>query len=215
MLLFSNDLTSVLYIIPVLLFSVAVHEFSHAYIAYKLGDRSQKLQGRMTLDPFTHMDLFGFLSIMLIGFGWGKPVYVDDSNFKNRNRDNMLVSLAGPLSNIILALLFTIILKLLMTFNMVSLVADTSVGSIILTMFMLTIQFNVIFAVFNMLPFPPFDGSKVLFYFLPNNAKRVMYFLERYSMHILIILILTGLYRVMIDPIISGIQYLLFLILKL
>lgn len=214
MLLFSNDIISILYMIPVLLFSVAIHEYSHAFVAYKLGDRTQKLQGRMTLDPFAHMDILGFLSIILVGFGWGKPVYVDDSNFKNRSRDNMLVSLAGPTSNILLALLFTILLKILMILGVIGVATESAIGSIILTMFVLTIQFNVVFAVFNMLPFPPFDGSKVLTYFLPRGAKNIMYYLEKYSLYILIILIVTGLYRIIIDPIIAGIQYLLYLILK-
>lgn len=215
MLLFSNDIISILYMIPALLLSVAIHEFSHAVTAYKLGDRTQKIQGRMTLDPFSHMDLLGFLSIILIGFGWGKPVYVDDSNFKNRSRDNMLVSLAGPLSNIILALVFTIILKILLVLNIVPIVSETAVGNIVLTIFMLTIQFNVIFAVFNMLPFPPFDGSKVLMHFLPSSGKKVMYMMEKYSLYILIILIVTGIYRVIISPIIAGIEYILLMILNI
>ena len=214
-MLFGNDLMSMIYMIPILLFSIAVHECSHAFTAYKLGDRSQKLQGRMTLDPLVHMDLLGFISIMLVGFGWGKPVYVDDSNFKNKSRDNMLVSLAGPLSNLILAVIFTIIFKILIMANIIELVSSTQIGSIIFKMLMLSIQFNVIFAVFNMLPFPPFDGSKVLLHFLPYKAKNVMYNLEKYSFYIIMILFVTGLYSYMISPFVSGITYLLNLILKL
>lgn len=214
-MLFGNDLMSMIYMIPILLFSVAVHECSHAFAAYKLGDRSQKLQGRMTLDPFVHIDVLGFISIMLVGFGWGKPVYVEDSNFKNKSRDNMLVSLAGPLSNIVLAILFTIILKILLILNVVELVSASTIGTIVLTMFVLTIKFNVIFAVFNMLPFPPFDGSKVLLHFLPYKAKNLFYSLEKYSFYIIIILFVTGLYSYIISPFVNGITYLLNIILYL
>jgi len=214
-MLFGNDLMSMIYMIPILLFSVAIHECSHAITAYKLGDRSQKFQGRMTLDPLVHMDLFGFISIMLVGFGWGKPVYVDDTNFKNKSRDNMIVSLAGPVSNILLAIVLTILLKVLIMTNILEIVAATEIGTIIITMFMLTIRFNVIFAVFNMLPFPPFDGSKVLAHFLPYKARKVMDSLERYSFYIIMILFVTGIYSYIISPFVNGITYLLNLILYL
>jgi Zn-dependent protease len=214
-MLFGNDLISMIYMIPILLFSVAVHECSHAVAAYKLGDRSQKLQGRMTLDPFVHMDILGFISILLVGFGWGKPVYVDDSNFKDRSKGNMLVSLAGPASNILLAIVFTVIFKILIMANVLETVSSNQLGTIIITMLILTVKFNVIFAVFNMLPFPPFDGSKVLAHFLPYKAKNVLYSLEKYSFYIIMILFLTGLYSYIISPFVNGIEYLLNLIIKL
>lgn len=214
-MLLGNDLVSMIYMIPILLLSVAVHECSHAYSAYKLGDRSQKIQGRMTLDPLAHIDIFGFISILLIGFGWGKPVYIDDSNFKNRNKGNMLVSLAGPLSNLILAVIFTLIFKILLMTNVLSLITNTSIITIIVKMLELSIQFNVLFAVFNMLPFPPFDGSKVLLYFLPQKGKKIVYNLEKYSFYILIILIITGAYYYIIYPFVSGITYVLYLFLNL
>lgn len=210
-MLFGNDLMSIIYMIPILLFSVAIHECSHAVTAYKLGDRSQKLQGRMTLDPFVHMDILGFISIVLVGFGWGKPVYVDDSNFKNKSKDNMIVSLAGPISNLLLAIILTVILKIaiIISPNILDLISKTTIGSIISKMFLLSIQFNVIFAVFNMLPFPPFDGSKVLLHFLPCKAKNIIYNLEKYSFYIIMFLFITGAYEYMINPFVDGITYLL------
>jgi len=214
-MLFGTDLVSMLYMIPIILLSIAVHECSHAIVAYKLGDRSQKLQGRMTLDPLVHMDIIGFICIVLFRFGWGKPVLIDDSNFKNRSRDNMLVSIAGPLSNLVLAVIASIILVVLVLTNIVDIAAQNQIGTIIITMLMLSVQYNVIFAVFNMIPIPPLDGSKVLAHFLPQKTKNVMYNLERYSFYIIIILLATGAFSYVITPFINGTSYILNLIMHL
>ncbi len=210
-----NGLISFLYTLPALLISLSIHEYAHAFVAYKLGDKSQKALGRLTLDPFKHIDPLGFLSIMLIGIGWGKPVMVDDRNFKNRARDVMFVSIAGPASNLILAILFTVILKILMITGVVSLAVTSGIGSILIDMFILSIQFNVVFAVFNMLPIPPFDGSKVLYYFLPYKYKNIMLTLQRYSIVIILVLFLTNLGSAIIRPFINGIMFLLDIILRL
>lgn len=190
-----------LYTLPALLISIAIHEFSHAFVAYKLGDGSQKALGRLTLDPIKHIDPVGFLCIILCGFGWGKPVSIDESRFKNRPKGVMLVSLAGPLSNLLLALLFVIILKILIMTGLIMPVVSSSVGGILFNMFVLTIQFNVIFSVFNMIPLPPFDGSKVLYYFLPYKAKQAFEKIEQYSLYILIIFFVTGIGGYIISPI--------------
>lgn len=210
-----SGLVSFLYTLPALLLSLSIHEYAHAYSAYKLGDNSQKALGRLSLDPFKHIDPIGFLCIALVGFGWGKPVVVDDRNFKNRAKGVMLVSLAGPLSNLILAVFFTIILKILLMTGVISVVVTNGIGRILLDMFLLTIQFNVVFAVFNMLPIPPFDGSKVLHYFLPYKYKNIMYTLEKYSFLIILVLFVTNISSVIISPFINGIMYILNLIIKL
>lgn len=214
-MLFGNDLISTLYMIPIILLAIAVHECSHAFVAYKLGDRSQKLQGRMTLDPLVHVDILGLISMILFRFGWGKPVYVDDTNFKNKSRDNMLVSLAGPLSNLALAFIFTVILKVLIMTNMVEIASNSTVGNVIVTMLVLSIQYNVVFTVFNLLPLPPLDGSKILLHFLPYKFKNTMYKIEQYSFYIFIILIATGLFGTIITPIVNFITYLLYMFLNL
>lgn len=198
-----------LYFLPALLISLAIHEFSHAFVAYKLGDRSQKAAGRLTLAPFAHVDWMGFLSIALIGIGWGKPVMVDDSNFKNRNKGSMLVSIAGPLSNFLLAIFITIILKIFIELGIYANIVNTNIGSIIASMLQLTIHFNIIFAVFNMIPIPPFDGSKVLYYFLPYRFKPVMRKLERYSFAVLIVLLMTNAYIYIIAPAYAGIAWII------
>lgn len=189
-----------LYFIPALLISLAIHEFGHSLVAYKLGDKSQKALGRLTISPFAHVDPLGFIFILLFKFGWGKPVMIDDRNFKNRPRGNMLVALAGPMFNILLAIVLTILLKVLMVAGIDVATITSSVGRILYSMLILAIQFNIVFAVFNLLPLPPFDGSKVLYYFLPYKAKKWMDSIERYSIWILIILLYTGLYSYIILP---------------
>ncbi len=214
--IFSRDgLISFLYFLPVLLVCLSIHEYAHAFVAYKLGDKSQKAYGRMTMNPFAHIDLWGFICIALLGFGWGKPVIVDDRNFKNRARGNMLTALAGPLSNFILAIVFTIILKICMMTGLVDMAISTTTGNILTNMLVLGIQFNVVFFIFNMLPIPPFDGSKVLFYFLPTKFKGIMYTLERYSFYIILIFLITGIGGYIISPIVNLVLRLLNLILFL
>ena len=198
-----EGLISFLYFLPVLLLCLSVHEYAHAFVAYKLGDKSQKALGRMTLNPLAHIDWWGFVSIALLGFGWGKPVIVDDRNFKNRARGNMLTALAGPMSNLLLAILFTIIFKILIMTGVIDLAISTTSGNILTNMLILAIQFNVVFCIFNMIPIPPFDGSKVLFYFLPSKYKGIMYTLEKYSFYIIIIFIITGAGGYIISPLVN------------
>lgn len=205
-MLFGSDITTILYLIPVLLFTVAMHECMHATVAYKLGDMSQKLQGRMTLYPFAHLDPIGFISILLIGFGWGKPVYVDDSYFKNRSRDNMLVALAGPLANLGLAILLTIVLKLMFIFGGMDYLFNLgNMGKIVFTLIQYTIIINVTLAVFNMLPIHPFDGGKIVRHFLPSNLRYKFdnLFSNGTTQIIILILLIAGAGGIIISPIVN------------
>lgn len=214
--IFSREgLIEFLYFLPALLLSLAIHEFGHAIVAYKLGDRSQKAQGRLTLSPFAHIDWFGFISIALIGIGWGKPVMVDDRNFKKRGKGNMLVALAGPMFNICLAIVVTIILKILIMTGAAQAIAASNIGAIIMNILMLMIEFNVIFGVFNLIPLPPFDGSKVLYYFLPYKAKQWFDKLEQYSFWILLVLFITDWYVYIISPAYALVGWILGLILMI
>lgn len=208
--IFSKEgLISFLYTLPALLFCLSVHEFAHAYTAYKLGDRTQKAMGRLTLNPFSHIDIVGFICIALFGFGWGKPVMIDDRNFKNKAAGNALTAFAGPFSNIIMAILFTIILKILLITGVILPTMNSVVGSIILNMFILTIQFNVVFAIFNLIPIPPFDGSRILYFFLPAKGREYMYKIEQYSFVIVLVILVTGIGSKLVSPIVSFILGLL------
>lgn len=214
--IFSKEgLALFLFTLPALLLSLSIHEFAHAYTAYKLGDMSQKYRGRLTLDPFKHIDIVGFLCIMFCGFGWGKPVQIVDTNFKNRAKGNAIVAFAGPFSNILLAIFFAIVIKILSMTGVLGLMATNNIGIILIQMLSITIYFNIVFAVFNMLPIPPFDGSKVLFYFLPRKYKNIMYTLEKYSLIILLVLIITDVHYYIVGPIVNFLQYLLILFINL
>lgn len=202
--IFSKEgLISFLYTLPALLFCLSVHEFAHAYTAYKLGDRTQKAMGRLTLNPFSHIDIAGFICIALFGFGWGKPVMIDDRNFKNKAAGNALTAFAGPCSNIIMAILFTIILKILLITGVILPTINSVVGSIILNMLILTIQFNVVFAIFNLIPIPPFDGSRILYFFLPAKGRENMYKIEQYSFIIVLVILVTGIGSKLVSPIVN------------
>lgn len=204
-----NGFISFLYMLPVLLFCLAIHEFAHAYTAYKLGDRSQKAMGRLTLNPFSHIDISGFICIALFGFGWGKPVMIDDRNFKNKAAGNALTAFAGPFSNLLMAIVFTIILKILVITGVITTAVNSTVGAIILNMLRLAIQFNVVFAIFNLIPIPPFDGSRILYFFLSSKGREVMYKIEQYSFIIVLVILITGIGSKIVNPIINFVLSLL------
>lgn len=210
-----EGLIAFLYTLPALLISLSIHEFAHAWIAYKQGDISQKIRGRLTLDPFKHIDPIGFLCIVLCGVGWGRPVMVDDRNFKNSRKGTMLTALAGPVSNLLLAVLLTLVLKILMMVGVFDNIVANSIGTIFLQMFLYTIEFNIVFGIFNLIPLPPLDGSKVLAYFLPQSLRGIMYTLERYSFIILLIIFCTNITSYIITPAYNAILNLLNWILNL
>lgn len=214
--IFTKDgFIAMLYFLPGLLMSLSIHEFGHAYTAYRLGDRKQKMLGRLTIAPFAHIDWLGFISIIFFGFGWGKPVYVDDTNFKKKGRDNMLVALAGPIFNIVLAFVIICILKFLLVCGLDEFFMNAKTGKTLLVILMQTVSFNIIFAVFNLIPLPPFDGSKVLRFFLPYKIRTVYDGLERYSFVILLVLVLTDAYVYIIAPAYSLLQSCAFWILTI
>lgn len=196
----NNPILAIIYLI-ILLFVIAIHEFSHAKIADYFGDPTAKISGRLTLNPLAHIDLYGIMFLIFLGFGWGKPVPVDSYNLKNPKKELALISLAGPASNIIMVLLGSLLIKLLIYFQ---LPVVTTIGTTFLAIF---IQLNIILGVFNLIPIYPLDGFKIVAGLLPENRVEEWYALEKYGMIFLILLLLPLGGKSMIDmflnPIIS------------
>ena len=160
------------------------HEFAHALAAHLLGDDTAKWNGRLTLNPLRHLDPFGTLMLVLVGVGYAKPVPVNPFNFRNRKRDMALTALAGPVSNVLLALVFLFLYGLLYR-------ALYSV-QFLLDMIWLTAYISLALAIFNIIPVSPLDGSKVLFALLPDAAYAKLMRYERYGMILLLVLVATG-----------------------
>ncbi len=188
---FVNSLTELLARLIVLFTAITVHEYAHGFVAYKLGDPTAKYAGRLSLNPMSHLDPIGALCMVFFRFGWAKPVPVNPMYFKDRKRDNALVALAGPVANIILAFVFTIITALYWVL-IYEKSPDNFICNFILMVFVQLAVVNISFAIFNLLPFPPLDGSKILGAFLSyeNYNKLLQY--ERYGFSLLIFLSFTG-----------------------
>ena len=165
-----------------LILVVSIHEFAHAFVADRLGDSTPKLQGRLTLNPLAHLDLFGTILLLLVGFGWGKPVMFDPYNLRNPRRDAALISLAGPASNLLFAILAAIIYRTALVFIFPT--------AILFNILFFIIYFNLLLAFFNLIPIHPLDGGKIFTGFLPaSEAREADIFLKRYGLIILIFLV--------------------------
>jgi len=179
--LFSNPLMFVFYLIDLIL-AITIHEFSHALVADFLGDPTPRLQKRLTLNPKAHLDPFGLLFLLFFGFGWGRPVEFDPFNLKNPRRDAAIISLAGPISNLILALIISLLLKLFIFFKIKILY---TIGNLF---FVPVIYLNVVLAVFNFLPVHPLDGFKIVGGILPEKQAKEWYELEKYGLIFLLMM---------------------------
>ena len=191
--------------IPGVLIAITFHEFAHGITAYMLGDNTAKMEGRLSLNPFAHLDPIGTLMLVFVGIGWGKPVHVNPSNYTRKismEKGEAIVSIAGPLINIILAFIFGIIYYAIQRFAGAEFLAST-VGTIIMQMIVSTIVTNVGLGVFNLIPLPPLDGSKVIMPFLPYNAKQWFINNEQIFYIIFIIIWITGIAGSIISPAIA------------
>ena len=170
--------------LPALLLALSVHEFAHGWAAYKMGDPTARYSGRLSLNPKAHMDLFGTICLLFFGFGWAKPVPINPRNFRNRKWGTIAVSLAGPGANFALALVSSFILAAMERF-----VSANTLTQFLYNIVYFCVQLNVGLMVFNLIPIPPLDGSKVLMEFLPYKYRFKMYQMERYFGLILMALI--------------------------
>ena len=207
----------------VLLLAISAHEAAHAWMSSKFGDDTARLLGRVTLNPVAHTDPIGTLLIPIAGFifgamgggrfpliGWGKPTPVNPLRWRNKDVANVMVSIAGILANLLIAVIAVAILKFLRMSGVIDARSDSTQEPVILFLDNLLIM-NISLAVFNLLPFPPLDGSKVLETFLPASMQPVLAFLEQYGYWLLILLIYMGVFTAIIRPIIDFVHYLLLL----
>ena len=200
-------LFSLLASIPGVLIAITFHEYAHGVAAYKLGDNTAKDEGRLSLNPLAHLDPIGTLMLVFAGFGWGKPVHVDPRNYTRKismEKGEAIVSLAGPLMNIILAFIFTLIYCAIYKFAGAGFLHST-MGSVLMLMIFYTISINVGLGVFNLIPLPPLDGSKIIMPFLPYKAKEWFVNNEQIFYLVFVVLWITGLAGIIISPAISWI----------
>ena len=205
---FSNNpagLINLIMTIPGVLIAITFHEFAHGLAAYKLGDNTAKMEGRLSLNPLDHLDPIGTILLLVAGFGWGKPVHVNPSNYTRRismEKGEAIVSIAGPAMNILIAIIFTLIYCAIYKFAGLAFLTST-VGSIILSLIFNTIAINIGLGIFNLIPLPPLDGSKIIMPFLPYNAKQWFRSNEMIFYFIFVAIWVLGIAGVIISPVIN------------
>lgn len=171
---------------PILLIALPIHEFAHAFVAWKLGDPTAKDAGRLTLNPFKHLDLLGALMMYAAGFGWAKPVPINSYYFKNRKTGTILVSIAGPLSNLILSFISMFLLGILIKLVQIEVIVIDNENMVtfinyVRDFFITLVTVNISLAIFNMIPIPPLDGSRLISSFIPEESY---YRFARYEQYI-------------------------------
>ncbi|MBR1803120.1 MAG: site-2 protease family protein [Clostridia bacterium] len=200
------DLLSLLLTLPGVLIAITFHEFAHAFAADKLGDDTPRNQGRLSLNPFDHLDPFGLVMLIFAHIGWGKPVQINPRNFTRKvsmKTGEAIVSLAGPLMNFILAIVFSLVFYAVQVFA--ASFCTTETGLIVLTMIQYIVIVNIGLGVFNLIPLPPLDGSKILVAFLPYNAQRWVEEHEQLFYIIFLIIWITPISSMIISPAIDAI----------
>jgi Zn-dependent protease len=186
-----------IFYVVILIMSVVVHEFAHGYVAYLCGDNTARISGRLTLNPLKHLDLFGSVILPLIlilskaGFviGWARPVPYNPNNLKNGKRGEVLVAVSGILANLTIAVLFGLLMRFATSFGLPAFNPDPLLMHPFYNITSIIVLTNLVLALFNIIPIPPLDGSKILFAFIPVQLRSLQNFLERWGMFILILFI--------------------------
>lgn len=191
--------------LPGIVIGLSFHEFAHAKVAYVLGDITPKLQGRLTINPMAHIEPFGFITIFMAGFGWGRAVAINPSNFKNRRRDEFLVSIAGVTMNLIIAISFSLILRGLISYFGYSLYLSDSL-LLIVKLIVATIHINIVLMVFNLLPIPPLDGFSIITQIFKLDKYQWYWPVYSNGLMLLMIMVITGVTGRIMSPIIQMIM---------
>ena len=205
-----SNIMELILVIPVLLLSLSIHEYSHGYVSYLLGDPTPKINGRLTLNPIKHLDLMGSLVLIITRrIGWAKPVPINPRYYKNPKKGLMLVGIAGPGSNLIMAIFFALIFRVVIFFSNASSIGSIGVQVsdlqyVFLRFLLLAVIVNLSLGFFNLLPIPPLDGSNILRGILPRNLEKYLNKLQGpIGMVVLLILAYTGILWSMISPFVN------------
>ncbi len=190
---------------PPLLLALTVHEFAHGYVAFRLGDPTAQASGRLTLNPLKHLDPLGTIAFFIFHFGWAKPVPVNPAYFKDPQKDMLWVALAGPVTNLILAVISALMTKAL--WLLAKTIPYSALGEAVLvplnSVLIASVWINLVLCIFNFLPIPPLDGSRILTGILPPDLARSYASIERYGFILLIILAVSGVLSKLIIPLIN------------
>ena len=189
-----------LLLVPAIIIGLSMHEFAHAAVAYKLGDSTPKMQGRVTINPLAHIDWLGLAALFFCGFGWGQPVQINPFNFKKRRRDELFVALAGVVMNLIMAALFTVVAKVVLIAAGPNWLTMTTVGTGVWTMLLYIVQINLVLMIFNLIPCPPLDGFNIIANIIGFAQTEKYWTIYRYGNWILVALILFGVTGLVLTP---------------
>jgi len=204
-LLRNLNLWSLLYSLPAILIALSFHEFAHAWVADRMGDPTPRLHGRLSLSPFAHIDLMGFLVMLVGGFGWAKPVPINTSYFRDRRKGEALTAAAGPMMNLLLAFAFAA------ADILVRETVPGFIGSVLRGILYSGVRFDVALLIFNFIPIPPLDGFKVLKMAVPAGKREWLWKMERYGSLLLLLLLITGISSwilgIFTAPLISFVYY--------
>lgn len=199
----NSTISNLIYTIPAVLIAIVLHEWAHGFISYKLGDPSPKAEGRLSLNPLKHLDPIGTLCLLFFRFGWAKPVQVNPNYYKDKKMGMMWTALAGPIMNFVISFIAIFIVMIGLKFFPNLLYSD--LGFYIFNVLLVTSFLSISLGVFNLIPIPPLDGSKILFAILPEDMYFAYMKYERYGMILLVILLYSGVFSMILSPLTTGI----------